>query len=423
MTDRIIYNYFFFLISILPLSFLIGPSVSLVNILIFDLSFIFLLIYEKNWDWIKNPIIKILLILYFYLIFNSTIALDWNISFYRNFGFLRLIIFFVGVNYFFSKYQNFNKIFLVWSIIIFIVVLDIFIENIFGANILGYGEGHRRVVSFFKDEQIAGGFVYGFSMMLFGYYLLKSINQNNIFKFLVFIAAFLFLASIILTGERSNSIKILCSLVLCLFLYDQFNIKKKMIFLSTFLSIIILVIFSNDYLKNRMFNSIVYSSSNFVSSFKHDDPKDNPSGNTYAKLYRSGYEVFKNYPFFGVGNKNYRTESCLNKKYQKNIHLMINDYICMTHPHQIYFEFLSEHGLIGTLILLTLFFLIIFKHLKILVISKNYISVGSFSYLVLVFIPILPSGSFFSDYNISLFFINMSILYATSNKINIFKNN
>ena len=47
----------------------------------------------------------------------------------------------------------------------------------------------------------------------------------------------------------------------------------------------------------------------------------------------------------GVGNKNYRIETRTN-------HLKIKNYIPDTHPHQIYFEFLSEHGIIGTIILL-----------------------------------------------------------------------
>ena len=38
-----------------------------------------------------------------------------------------------------------------------------------------------------------------------------------------------------------------------------------------------------------------------------------------------------------------------------------NDYVCMTHPHQIYFELLSEHGLIGSIIILSIFTTIIFK--------------------------------------------------------------
>ena len=48
----------------------------------------------------------------------------------------------------------------------------------------------------------------------------------------------------------------------------------------------------------------------------------------YSKLYKSGIAIFKDYPFFGVGNKNYRV--VINKK----------EYIEVksTHPHQIYFE-------------------------------------------------------------------------------------
>ena len=34
----------------------------------------------------------------------------------------------------------------------------------------------------------------------------------------------------------------------------------------------------------------------------------------FAKLYNSGYNVFKNNPIFGVGNKNYRVETCSDKK-------------------------------------------------------------------------------------------------------------
>ena len=41
----------------------------------------------------------------------------------------------------------------------------------------------------------------------------------------------------------------------------------------------------------------------------------------YITLYKSGLYVFKNNPWFGVGNKNYRIETCDTKKTQskKNI--------------------------------------------------------------------------------------------------------
>tara|TARA_X000000950_G_C13646120_1_gene549643 strand:+ start:250 stop:750 length:501 start_codon:yes stop_codon:yes gene_type:complete len=165
----------------------------------------------------------------------------------------------------------------------------------------------------------------------------------------------------------------------------------------------------------------MHSASTFVSSFNHGKPQDNPSGNIYAKLYRSGYDIFKTKPIFGVGNKNYRLASCEMDKYARGPHLNLNDYVCNTHPHQVYFEFLSEHGIIGTIILLSLFFLIFFSSIKRLMLENNYIGIGCYSYLLTAFIPLLPSGSFFSDYSISLLFINLSIMYASSKKLNIFR--
>ena len=89
-------------------------------------------------------------------------------------------------------------------------------------------------------------------------------------------------------------------------------------------------------------------------------------------------------------------------------------------PHQLYFEFLSEHGLIGTTILLVIFFILIFKNLKIIIKSRNYIQIGAFVYLISIFLPLLPSGSFFSDFNITLFFLNFSLMYAINKNTNIF---
>ena len=61
----------------------------------------------------------------------------------------------------------------------------------------------------------------------------------------------------------------------------------------------------------------------------------------YIKLYKSGIYVFKNNPWLGVGNKNYRVETCDQNKNSIN-----KEYYCLTHPHQVYIEMLSEHGII-----------------------------------------------------------------------------
>ena len=340
-------------------------------------------------------------------------------SFLRNFGFIRLIIFFVGINFFFYKYKYPNKIFTFWTLIILLIIIDIFIELIFGSNILGYGSNEARVASFFDDELIVGGFVLSFFFITAGSYLNKLNNFDNFTKVLILFFLILFFISIIFTGERSNSVKAIIGLVILIFSYFRFNFKSFSIIVIIFFSITF-IINNNNYLKNRFIVSIIYSGETFSSSFQHGSPRDNPSGNLYAKLYRSGYDVFKNYPYFGVGNKNYRVEACNNQLYHRGIHIMINDYVCMTHPHQIYFELLSEHGILGTLLILAVFSFLLLRGFKANIEEKNFIGIGCSCYLFTVFTPLIPSGSFFSDYNISLFFINLSIMYASSKQLNIF---
>ena len=49
-----------------------------------------------------------------------------------------------------------------------------------GKNIFGYGSEYgRRVLSFFKDEPIVGGFLNAFYLTLIGFWHLKSANLSN----------------------------------------------------------------------------------------------------------------------------------------------------------------------------------------------------------------------------------------------------
>ena len=159
MISKISYNYFLILYSIIPISFLFGPSISLMNIIVIDLSFIILIFYKKDFSFLKSKSIKLLFLLYIYLIFNSYISLNSDLGFYRNFGFVRLIILFISINYFFNEKNFFNKVFLIWSCVFFLISFDVYLEGITGKNILGYGSEigkdkyGQRIVSFFIDER------------------------------------------------------------------------------------------------------------------------------------------------------------------------------------------------------------------------------------------------------------------------------
>ncbi|MDC0955904.1 O-antigen ligase family protein [Candidatus Pelagibacter sp.] len=398
--NKYIQNYFLALFSIIPLTIIAGSAVSVINILLIDLSFIIFIIYKKKFYFIKNKTIIYFFILYFYLIFNSFISVDYSEGFLRNFGFLRIIILFVAINYFFKNEIFFKKVFKFWSLVIFIVLIDVLIESFTGKNILGFGGEiyHQRIVSFFKDEPIVGGYLNGFFLIIIGF-LFNEFKDNR--NYLIILFSIIFIISILLTGERSNTLKAIFGISFFFILYKNLNLKKKVIIVLTTILLIFVMAFNSNFLKVRF----VYQINHLLNQ-----------NNIYFKLYDSAFEVFKNHKLLGVGNKNYRVETCNEEKSKKNI-----KYFCTTHPHQIYFEFLSEHGLIGSIIILSIFYKLIFSKILGTIREKNYVKIGSLIYLLFVFSPVIPSGAFFNNYVLTIFAINLSIFYASDKNLNIFK--
>ena len=404
-------NFFLLLLLLLPISIIVGSSISLINIILLNFFFLMVLISQKKFNFIKHNSIKLISLLYLYLIFNSFISQNYEVGLARNFGFIRLIILFIFINYFFFYYDNEKKLFYFWALILSILIIDVFVEYFLNTNLLGWGGNNKlygdRITSFFKDEPIVGAYLAGFIFLIFGHFL-KTFNKKT-FALLFLLFAFM---AIIFTGERSNTIKVISGIIIYFLFLDFLKVRTKLAVIILFFTTFGIIISQSEYLKIRYIGQIydVLSNQRNFQKFKEN--------NQYIRLYKSGYLVFKNYPIFGVGNKNYRVETCKDASEQLKY-----DYVCLTHPHQLYFELLSEHGLFGFVIILSIFFYLMFKILKSILLSRNYIQIGAFVFVLINFIPLLPSGSFFSDFNFTLFWINFSIMFACSKKTNIFAKN
>ena len=410
----IVNNFLFIFISILPLTIIIGPSISLFSILLLITVYLPKFFNKDNVTVYTKKVCILLFILYLYLIFNTLISVDPFSGIFRNLGFLRFLLLFVVINYFFFSKSNGKNVFIFLTIIFSIFIFDVFVEKFSGTNMLGFGAettngvNQTRIVSFFKDEAIAGAFINGFVFIIIGYLLMNSKYKN--FPLGVTILFFILsLVAVLLTGERSNTIKAFIGFTIFLFFLDFVKFKIKLFFLFFISGLLITIVLSSDYLKLRYIGQLYY----FLSLKEKNLKVFSLENNNYIKLYKSGFEVFKNHPFLGVGTKNYRVETC--KKNDKGL-----NYVCNTHPHQIYIELLSEHGILGFILILFILFFLTFRILKQIIISRNHVQIGSFIYILVNFIPLLPSGSFFSDFNLTLFMINFSIMYGVNEKTNIF---
>lgn len=409
MLKKLSLNYYIVLLSLIPISIIFGSSISLINISIIGLLFLLFYLKKEMFFLFKDRTIICFLIIYVYLIFNSFISLEIENSLSRNIGFVRFILLFLALNYIFFNSKKIDILFKIWTLIIIVVLADCFYEIIFGHNILGYSVDQGalpqgRIVSFFKDELIIVSFLNGFIFLVFGFLFtnfdIKKINKN----FLVYFILFAYLVFVIFSGERSNSIKAIMGLFILLMFNHHIKIKTKILGI-----LLLIILFSVAYNKNEWVN-YRYGENFLLKIIDKDRREEFIKNDLYFKLYRSGYSVFKEYPYFGVGNKNYRVISCE----------VDSPLVCNTHPHQIYIELLAEHGLFGSILILSILFYLIFKNLKIMILSRNMLQIGAFCFLVINFVPILPGGSFFSDFNATLFWLNFSIFYASNPVTNIF---
>ena len=166
------------------------------------------------------------------------------------------------------------------------------------------------------------------------------------------------------------------------------------------------VINNNDNLKDRFVAQTFKAGGDLTNIFS--SPIDYLRYTTYGAHYDAAIKIFKNYPFFGVGLKNYRTES--GKDHYKNPKFIFTDQRKTTHPHQIHFEILSETGLIGYLSFIICFFIFLKNSIKNLIDKKNIYQLSGILFIICSFLPFVPSGSFFTTFGATIFWINFALI-------------
>jgi O-antigen ligase len=394
---------------ILPIALLISSGVADFVLILSVFIFLGFSIKNKDFHWIKDKYFILLFIFYIYLLINFYFSVSREESFSRAFGFIRFPLFVMSIKYFYLKdFSKINSIIKFWFIIIFTVLIDTLIQYFYGKNILGYpvlimGD-QIRLSSFLDKEYKIGGYLLVFSFIIFSYFVFKK-NYYN--KFLIFFFYLLSLLAIYLTGERSNFIIFCLSSIFFIF-FSNFKSKYKIIlFILLLLSILFLLRFDSK-LKFRLITQtkdIIYAEN---LSFKKSLLQT-----LYGAHYITAYQIFKDYPFIGSGIKTFRIV-CEYKKYE-NYNVPRIDSRCATHPHNVILEFLSELGIIGTLLYLSFFSYLLFMNLISFLKNKNNFLLGLIIISTFYYFPILPRGSFFTNWGAIVFWTIISLLISFKN--------
>lgn len=395
-------NINFFLILLLPFALLFGTFVSEIIIFLSTVFFLIKSYIEKEWEWTKKTEFKFLLLIWSYLILNAILAENIHLSFSRGIFFFRFILLIFVISDILKNKRFENIIFISWVTLTIITSVDIYIEFFFEKNLLGnFSEYPERIASYTGKELKIGGYLSATLFTSFSFFLNKNINIK---KYIILFSLLTFtLIAVIFTGERSNSIKAVFIFILFLMFLKKHQLIKYII-LILFIIILIMSILN--------INKIKYRYTEIINNI--NDPIILLKDSLHGAHYSTAWKIFKNYPYFGVGNKNFR-EECHNKIYfDKNYKYTENR--CSTHPHQIYLELLSELGIIGTLLIV--FFIIFISTKSFLIFFKNYnlLILAPTLYVISIFMPLIPSGSFFTSFGATLFWLNIGIIFSNFNK-------
>ena len=388
----------YILITILPVTLFIGSLISNLVVLLICVIFLIDLSLKKNFFLIKDFNFHFLLIIYLYLILNSLFVSYNSESLLKSVAFIRFFILPYAILYYFNFFKK--DIVKFWFFIFLIVSFDILFEYFVGQNILGFSSVYDgRIASFSGDELKIGGFYFGFLFLSLAYINYK--KKNLLIPFLVF-----FFITALLIGERSNFLKVFIMYIIFFIFFIEFSRLKKMMCLFGIIITSSILIYNIPQLKGKFYHHIF---KDYVEKFKNDKNLNYDfvvKNNQYLRHYNTALMISKDNFLFGSGYKTFRFES-YKEKYTKN-----GFFGASTHPHQMHFELLSEIGIIGYLLIISNLILLLYRQTKF---EKEFLNKSSIIFVIASLVPLLPSGSFFTSYGATIFFINYSFLIKLKN--------
>ena len=440
-------NFFLFFILILPATLITGPAIPDITITLSIIFYFTIYFLKEKKEITTNNLFLISIFFWVYLVFISFFAENSYLSFKDALIFIRILLIPILIFLLIKKNEKllFNFILVIFLTVIFVAIDTLYqfsqynAEIGFGPDLLGfYSNWYGRLTGPFKDELIPGAYLSKFTLIGLIYIFINfknNITQNFLAIFyLVFVGVTIFI-----TGERMAIATYLMANGILFLFYNT----KRAVFLS---SIILIIIISFIITKIHPF----YNDFNIISSTPYhqglqieksyicnEDLVEKNLGNknckkiinlqpevsqilqnfsvsAYGEIYRLSIMIFKDHLYAGAGLNNF-TYLCKNdERYKKQI----KNYDCPSHPHNIYIQFLVETGIFGFLFFifyLLCIFSFIFKN------NFNKYSLIGISSLVILFWPIMSTGSLLKNWNgISTFFIiglslAVSKLYKKSN--------
>tara|TARA_B100000767_G_scaffold161194_1_gene151297 strand:+ start:1730 stop:3097 length:1368 start_codon:yes stop_codon:yes gene_type:complete len=430
----------FLLLIIISIPFLLAISIFLADFAssIAGIILIYVLFKKKNY-FLKKIKTEIIFMVIFYLIILTSLLFTeyFKISFLASFFYFRYLLLSLTIYYLLMKYDFFIKIFS-YSLILtmLIVLIDALIQYFIGKNLFGYEllgvKGNidilalKPVTGFFNEEKKIGSYLVRFLPLTLAVIYWHTKNIKNILS----ISCLIFTGSIIFLSTERTALFLFFIVVISYLFIAKYKVK--------FISFTILI-FSLLAVTNPQ-HTIKYTKFTLLQILDIQESKPHKKLDmSSVKFYSSEHEnfiftsikIFEENFLFGSGVKTFYHE-CHNLKKNKFKELAPNqrnnELVCSTHPHNTYFQLLSDIGIFGfilgfyvlchIILIYCKFIIKIYKNDKINI-SYYFINLGV---LINIF-PMVPSGNIFNNWiSLILFYLLGFWLFIKKDLNNTLKN-
>ncbi len=419
-----------YLVSLLPITLIF--SIFLADLIVVCTSIIFLLFIFKNkkFDLFNNLEFKIFLILYSSVLLSLILSDLKPDNFIKGIGYFRFGILILLIKYLIDYDKKFLNLFVRITIYSIIILFFGVLLQVLDFEPISELKPYSRFTSFFHDEAVLGSYLIKILPLIIG--ILVYLKKEKLAYFVLFLVCVM----IFLSGERSAIFLLLFFLFSLFFLTKIYSIFIKGILIALIIisSYSVLKLFPET--KFRVYNKTLYQLGIIEPERKYVEfevSKDKWIGVIkedyfiplkYYLMFKTSINIFKDNYFFGTGVKSFREQCKKNKYYiienysafEDKPHDYYPGYTgidgCSTHPHNYYFQLLSETGIFSFIVVIFTFFYSFYNffsreeiYLKILYLS-----------LVMNLFPFVFTGSFYNNFLSILIYLPIGFLHVKNMK-------
>lgn len=350
-----------YLVPLLLVALLFSKSIADVITVMAGVVFLIYSYREKEWQWIKDPVIICALILVIYcLLIVSPFADKPMDTAIRSILWLRFLLLYALLKNFLSNGSTeINRSFFVTIIVFFIVSIDCLYQYNMGVSFTGNIVGTNRLSSFLDRPNI-GTFLFKSIFAFASFFIaaqlaVKKSNDLGVLKknkilplnILFYFVWSLVTAMILLSGERSVTIMMVGSFFILIpffLLFDKSLRKWAPVIIILTGGIVTTAVITQPNLIKRIEDLKTH-----LGEFRQSP---------YGHITFASWEIAKENPITGIGQKAFQ-KNCEDKIDPGN-----KNRLCHPHPHNPYLEWLNLAGFPGLLIYCALVLSILYNLLN-----------------------------------------------------------